>query len=83
MRFGALSPLGVTAGCIQPRDWRAAGAPISGKPLSRLVLHSHAIAPPQFVGPGNAAHFLIGRKKTSYTAGTLCAIFSEICLKNS
>jgi hypothetical protein len=42
MRFGALSPLGVTAGCIQPRDWRAAGAPISGKPLSRLVLHSHA-----------------------------------------
>jgi hypothetical protein len=41
------------------------------------TLHSHAIAPAQFVGPGNATHFLIRAAKPSHTAGTLCAIWSE------
>jgi hypothetical protein len=39
-----------------------------------VALHSHAIAPAQFVGPGNATHFLIRSAKTSYTAGTLIKI---------
>jgi hypothetical protein len=38
------------------------------------TLHSHAIASAQFVGPGNAAHFLIRAAKPSHTAGTLYAI---------
>jgi hypothetical protein len=42
------------------------------------LLHSHAIAPAQFVGPGNAPHFLIRAAKPSHTAGTLCDIKSEI-----
>jgi hypothetical protein len=41
-------------------------------------LHSHAKPPAQFVGPGNAAHFLIRAAKPLHTAGTLCAIKSEI-----
>jgi hypothetical protein len=44
------------------------------------TLHSRAKPPPHFVGPGNAAHFLVRAAKPSYTAGTLCAIFwSKIC----
>jgi hypothetical protein len=45
------------------------------RPPQRLghsaTLHSHAIAPAQFVGLGNAAHFLIRAAKPSHTAGTL------------
>jgi hypothetical protein len=37
-------------------------------------LHSYAIAPAQFVGPGNVAHFPIRAVKPSHTAGTLCEI---------
>jgi hypothetical protein len=35
-------------------------------------------SPPQFVGPGNATHFLIRAAKPSYTAGTLCVIAPKI-----
>jgi hypothetical protein len=45
------------------------------------ALHSHAIAPAQFVGPGNAAHFPIRAAKPSHTAGTLCAIRPKIAKK--
>jgi hypothetical protein len=41
-------------------------------------LHSHAIAPAQFVGPGNATHFRIRAAKPSHTAGTLGEIIFEI-----
>jgi hypothetical protein len=41
-------------------------------------LHFHATLHPQFVGPGNAAHFLIRAAKPSHTAGTLYDIKSEI-----
>jgi hypothetical protein len=44
------------------------------------ALHSHAIAPAQFVGPGNAAHFLIWAAKPSHTAGTLCAMGARVCV---
>jgi hypothetical protein len=47
------------------------------------TLHSHAIAPAQFVGPGNAAHFFIRAAKPSHTAGTLCAMVPKIyCINN-
>jgi hypothetical protein len=49
------------------------------------ALHSHAIAPAQFVGLGNAAHFLIRAAKPSQTAGTLCEMptkFFEEFMKN-
>jgi hypothetical protein len=39
---------------------------------------SHAKPPPQFVGPGNATHFLIRAAKPSYTAGTLCAMWAKM-----
>ncbi|MDR0572794.1 MAG: hypothetical protein LBG96_01975, partial [Tannerella sp.] len=54
------------------------------RPPQRLghsaALHSHAVAPAQFVGPGNAAHFLIRAAKPSHTAGTLCAIWAKFSL---
>jgi hypothetical protein len=46
------------------------------------TLHSHAKPPPQFVGPGNATHFLIRAAKPSYTAGTLCAIWLNLFENN-
>jgi hypothetical protein len=55
------------------------------RPPQRLghsaTLHSHAIAPAQFVGPGNAAHFLIRADKPSHTTGTLCDIFLKFFVK--
>jgi hypothetical protein len=41
-------------------------------------LHSHAIAPAQFAGPGNATHFPIRAAKPSHTAGTLGDIGAKI-----
>jgi hypothetical protein len=35
-------------------------------------LRSHGSLHPQFVGPGNAAHFPIRAAKPSHTTGTLC-----------
>jgi hypothetical protein len=52
-----------------------------GLPRSVATLHSHGKPPPQFVGPKNATHFSIRAAKPSYTAGTLCAIASELVLK--
>jgi hypothetical protein len=43
--------------------------------------HSRAIAPAQFVSPGNTAPFLIQAAKPSYTAGTLCEIPPQISWK--
>jgi hypothetical protein len=45
--------------------------PVSAPQLRWGTLHSHAVAPAQFVGPENAAHFLIRAAKPSPTAGTL------------
>jgi hypothetical protein len=39
---------------------------------------SHGSLHPQFVGPGNAAHFLIRAAKPSHTAGTLCAMGAKM-----
>jgi hypothetical protein len=50
----------------------------SGRLGNSATLHSHAIAPAQFVGPGNAAHFLIRAAKPSHTAGTLCEIAQKL-----
>jgi hypothetical protein len=38
------------------------------------TLHSHAKPPPHFASPGLATQALIRAGKTSYTAGTLCAM---------
>jgi hypothetical protein len=46
------------------------------------ALHSHAIVPAQFVGPGNAMHFLIRAAKPSHTAGTLCAMAPNFLWKD-
>jgi SAM-dependent methyltransferase len=46
------------------------------------TLHSHAKPPPHFASPGLATQALIRAGKTSYTAGTLYAIFSEIIGNN-
>jgi hypothetical protein len=46
-------------------------------PGQSATLHSHATFHPQFVGPGNAAHFLIRAAKPSHTTGTLCEIYLE------
>jgi hypothetical protein len=45
------------------------------------TLHSHAVALAQFVGPGNATHFLIRAAKPSRTARTLCEIAAKKFLK--
>jgi RimJ/RimL family protein N-acetyltransferase len=42
---------------------------------------SHASLHPNFVRPGNAAHFLIRAAKTSHTTGTLCAIWAAVFVK--
>jgi hypothetical protein len=41
-------------------------------------LHSHAVAPAQFVGPANATHLLIRAAKPSHTAGTLYDMGAKI-----
>jgi hypothetical protein len=56
-------------------------AAVAARPPQRLghsaALHSHAVAPAQFVGPVFAMQTLIRAAKTSHTAGTLCVIFAK------
>ena len=72
MKTKNVAPLHIT-GLYALRRLRAA----PGFRVARSVglrPHSHATLHPQFVGPGNAAHFLIRAAKPSHIAGTLYAM---------
>jgi hypothetical protein len=64
-----------------------ASPPVAARGSVRLghcaTLHSHGSLHPQFVGPGNAAHFLNRAAKPSHTAGTLCAMALKLIDKIS
>jgi hypothetical protein len=57
------------------RRLMAARAP---KNRRRRIAPLCGFSPPHFVGPGNATHFLFRAAKTSYTAGTLCAMGAKM-----